>query len=104
MGGRVPRATEAGLKNMARGKLNINYVRLARRARKVVRLTLPIMGRHRGLFVKGGLAAVIVVLCRLGLPWPLKLAADRWLGGEAASTDLGAWQPAGLDPILALGL
>ena len=45
---------------MARANSNINYERLARRARKVVRLTLPIMGRHRGFFVKGVLAAVIV--------------------------------------------
>jgi len=89
---------------MARGKSTISYKRLARRARKVVRLTLPIMGRHRGLFVKGGLAAVIVVLCRLGLPWPLKMAVDRWIDGDAASTDLGAWHPAVLDPILVFGL
>jgi ABC-type multidrug transport system fused ATPase/permease subunit len=70
----------------------------------VMRLTLPIMGRHRALFVKGGLAAVIVVLCRLALPWPLKLATDRWLGGEAATTDLAAWYPAAFEPILVLGL
>ena len=83
---------------MAQAKSTISYERLARRARTVVQLTLPIMGRHRGLFVKGALAAVIVVLCRLALPWPLKLAVDRWLGGEAA------WNSTALDPILVVQL
>ena len=43
--------------------------------------------RHRGWLVRGGLAALCVVVLRVALPWPLRMLLGPWLdaGGEALS-------------------
>ena len=44
--------------------------------------------RHRGLFIKGSLAAIAVVAARLALPWPLRAIAEIVASSDGAAGSL----------------
>ena len=70
----------------------------------VLRSLAPFARSHRRLFLKGILAALLVVGFRLALPWPFRLMIDPWVSGQ--TLQLGgalSWIPIEINPVIALG-
>ncbi|MCH8164265.1 MAG: ABC transporter ATP-binding protein [Planctomycetes bacterium] len=61
---------------------------LLRKALDVVSGLTPYCRRHWRWLAKGALAAAVVVVARLALPWPLRAVADLWIV-DASSAEQG---------------
>jgi ABC-type multidrug transport system fused ATPase/permease subunit len=73
------------------------------RWRAIARTFRPFALRHRGRFLRGTLAAMLVVGLRIALPWPLRSMMKPWFGhGEGWSSTLVASLPAWLPPPVAM--
>ena len=75
---------------------------LWKRAAYVIRGLAPFARPHGGAFLKGALAALFVVTCRLVLPWPLRAVADQWV--DRNDSGLMGLVPAGFDPVVTMGV
>lgn len=72
------------------------------KCRRVLHIVQRYGGRHRRWFIRGALAALIVVGAKLALPWPLKALLTPWLQSSGEDATHVAWAPLGLDPIIAM--
>jgi ABC-type multidrug transport system fused ATPase/permease subunit len=73
------------------------------RWRAIARTFRPFALRHRGRFLRGTLAALLVVGLRIALPWPLRAMMKPWFGhDEGWSSALVASLPAWLPPPVAM--
>ena len=71
---------------------------------RVLHSLAPHARRHRGTFLKGACAGLVLVAARVSLPWPLRAVVDLWTPG-AGSGSLAFDQSTGpLDPVLMMGL
>ena len=70
---------------------------------RVLHALAPHARRHRGLFLKGTCAGLVLVAARVSLPWPLRAVVDRWTADASTGSVVFSWTWP-MDPVLALGL
>lgn len=72
--------------------------------RRALRALASFARRHCRCFVRGVVAALMVVGLRLALPWPLRVLIDPWLSGQSVhSAGVLSWILLWIDPPVLIG-
>ena len=74
------------------------------RVDRVLRMLAPYARPHRGMLGLGVLATLLIVGARLAAPWPFRGLLELLYGGRADAKPVVDALPAGIDPVLSLGL
>lgn len=68
-------------------KRKSRFFRTLRRTLQLARLLWPLAKPHKTLLAAGALLGLLLVILRVGLPWPLKLIIDALSGADVGTTD-----------------